>query len=215
MAIIIKNLCKAFGDQVIFDDFSLTLETNRITGIVGPSGSGKTTLLNLCCGLLQPDRGTIAGVNPAAISYIFQEPRLLPWRTIRENLRFVFKDQPVKKSGAHDQAIEAMLKLVGLETVGAYYPHELSGGMRQRVAIARAFLYPSELLLMDEPFSSLDLALKNKLMGDFKKIWEQDKRTVIFVSHNQDEIKTLSHEILTFSDKPVQIMKRETNNFIL
>lgn len=215
MAIIIKNLCKAFGDQVIFDDFSLTLETNRITGIVGPSGSGKTTLLNLCCGLLQPDRGTITGVNPAAISYIFQEPRLLPWRTIRENLRFVFKDQPVKKSGTHDQAIEAMLKLVGLETVGAYYPHELSGGMRQRVAIARAFLYPSELLLMDEPFSSLDLALKNKLMSDFKKIWAQDKRTVIFVSHNQDEIKTLSHEILTFSDKPVQIMKRETNNFIL
>ena len=215
MSIIIKNLRKAYGDQIIFDDFSLILEKNKITGILGPSGSGKTTLLNLCSGLDQPDGGTIEGINLSSISYIFQEPRLLPWRTIRENLRFVFKDQAVKRNGAHDQAIDAMLKLVGLETVGDYYPQELSGGMRQRVAIARAFLYPSELLLMDEPFSSLDLALKNKLMGDFLNIWEKDKRTVIFVSHNQDEINRLSHEILTFSDKPVHVLKRETNNFNL
>ncbi|HAZ06344.1 MAG TPA: ABC transporter, partial [Acetobacterium sp.] len=144
-----------------------------------------------------------------SISYIFQEPRLLPWRTVRENLRFVFKEKSIKMPGPHDADIDAMLELVGLATVGDHYPSELSGGMRQRVSIARAFLYPSELLLMDEPFSSLDCALKNRLIDDFSKIWAQDKRTVIFVSHNEDEISRLAQEVLTFSDKPVQLLSRE------
>ena len=134
---------------------------------------------------------------------------MLPWRTVRENLRFVFKEKAIDKPGPHDADIDAMLELVGLATVGDYYPQELSGGMRQRVAIARAFLYPSELLLMDEPFSSLDCSLKNRLIDDFLKIWEQDKRTVVFVSHNEDEIRRLADVILTFSDKPVQILKKE------
>jgi len=134
---------------------------------------------------------------------------LLPWRTVRENLRFVFKDKAIKKPGPHEADIDAMLELVGLATVGNYYPQELSGGMRQRVSIARAFLFPSELLLMDEPFSSLDYTLKNRLIEDFSKIWEQDKRTVIFVSHNEEEIRQLAQEVLTFSDKPVQILTKE------
>ncbi|MDK2941109.1 MAG: NitT/TauT family transport system ATP-binding protein [Acetobacterium sp.] len=209
MSIIIKDLGKKYGQETIFKDFNLVFEKNRITGILGPSGAGKTTLLNLCGGLEQPDRGTIEGINPQAISYIFQEPRLLPWRTVRENLRFVFKARAIKKPGSHEREIDAMLERVGLTTVGDYYPHELSGGMRQRVSIARAFLYPSELLLMDEPFSSLDSSLKNRLMDDFLKIWEQNKRTVIFVSHQEDEIRHLADIILTFSDKPVQVLKKE------
>jgi len=212
MPITIKNLSKAYGDQVIFEDFNLVLEKNKITGILGPSGSGKSTFLNLCCGLEKPDRGTIIGVNLQTISYIFQEPRLLPWRTIRENLRFVLKQKSIRKAGPHEETINEMLKLVGLDTVGDFYPRELSGGMRQRVSIARAFLYPSELLLMDEPFSSLDLALKNKLMDDFLEIWQHDQRTVIFVSHDRLEIERLSHEILTFSDKPVKIVRSEKMN---
>lgn len=210
MSIIIENLCKKYGDQDIFSDFNLIFEKNKITGILGPSGAGKTTLLNLCCGLEKPDNGTIQGINPAAISYIFQEPRLLPWRTVKENLRFVFKEKSIKKSGSHEKDIDGILELVGLDKVGNFYPQELSGGMRQRVSIARAFLYPSELLIMDEPFSSLDCTLKNRLIEDFLSIWEQDNRTVIFVSHNEDEIRRLAHEILTFSDKPVHILKKET-----
>jgi len=209
MSIIIKDLDKKYGEETIFEDFNLVFEKNKITGILGPSGAGKTTLLNLCSGLEQPDRGTIEGINFQSISYIFQEPRLLPWRTVRENLRLVFKEKAIEKPGPHDADIDAMLELVGLATVGDYYPHELSGGMRQRVSIARAFLYPSQLLLMDEPFSSLDCSLKNRLIEDFSKIWEQDKRTVVFVSHNEDEIRRLAHVILTFSDKPVQILKKE------
>lgn len=212
MPITIKNLSKAYGDQVIFEDFNLVLEKNKIIGILGPSGSGKSTFLNLCCGLEKPDSGTIIGVNLQTISYIFQEPRLLPWRTVRENLRFVLKQKSIRKAGPHEETINEILKLVGLDTVGDFYPQELSGGMRQRVSIARAFLYSSELLLMDEPFSSLDLALKNKLMDDFLEIWQHDQRTVIFVSHDRLEIERLSHEILTFSDKPVKIVKREKMN---
>jgi len=209
MSIIIKDLDKKYGEETIFEDFNLVFEKNKITGILGPSGAGKTTLLNLCSGLEQPDRGTIEGINFQSISYIFQEPRLLPWRTVRENLRLVFKEKAIEKPGPHDADIDAMLELVGLATVGDYYPHELSGGMRQPGSIARAFLYPSQLLLMDEPFSSLDCSLKNRLIEDFSKIWEQDKRTVVFVSHNEDEIRRLAHVILTFSDKPVQILKKE------
>lgn len=210
MSIVINKLCKKYGTETIFEDFNLIFEKNKISGILGPSGAGKTTLLNLCSGLEKPDSGTIEGINPQAISYIFQEPRLLPWRTVRENLRFVFQEKSIRKTGSHEGDIDAMLDLVGLGTVGDYYPQELSGGMRQRVSIARAFLYPSELLLMDEPFSSLDCSLKNRLIEDFLKIWEQDKRTVIFVSHNEDEIRRLSQVIFTLSDKPVQILKKET-----
>nr|WP_320026660.1 ABC transporter ATP-binding protein [uncultured Acetobacterium sp.] len=210
MSIVINKLCKKYGEEIIFEEFNLVFEKNKISGILGPSGAGKTTLLNLCSGLEKPDSGTIEGINPQSISYIFQEPRLLPWRTVRENLRLLFKDKSIRKAGAHESDIDAMLELVGLGSVGDYYPQELSGGMRQRVAIARAFLYPSELLLMDEPFSSLDYSLKNRLIEDFSKIWEQDKRTVIFVSHNEDEIRQLAQVIFTFSDKPVQMLKRET-----
>lgn len=209
MAIIIKNLSKRYGDEVIFENFNLVFEKNKITGILGPSGAGKTTLLNLCSGLIQPDSGSIEGINPQSISYIFQEPRLLPWQTVRENLRFIFPKTSVKKNRHHDQEIEAMLELVGLGAESDYYPQELSGGMRQRVSIARAFLHPSELLLMDEPFSSLDDSLKQRLIEDFLKIWEQDKRTVIFVSHNEFEIKRLAQVVLTFSDKPIHILKKE------
>nr|WP_041668956.1 ABC transporter ATP-binding protein [Acetobacterium woodii] len=209
MAIIIKNLSKKYGEEVIFDNFNLVFEKNKITGILGPSGAGKTTLLNLCSGLIQPDSGSIEGINSQSISYIFQEPRLLPWLTVQENLRFIFPETSVKKNCRHDREIKAMLELVGLGTESGYYPQELSGGMRQRVSIARAFLHPSELLLMDEPFSSLDESLKQRLIDDFLKIWEQDKRTVIFVSHNEFEIKGLAQVVLTFSDKPIQILKQE------
>ncbi|MEL7661337.1 ABC transporter ATP-binding protein [Acetobacterium wieringae] len=209
MSIVITNLSKKYGAETIFENFNLVIKKNKITGILGPSGAGKTTLLNLCSGLEQPDCGTIAGINFQSISYIFQEPRLLPWRTVRENLRFVSKEKSIKKPSLHDADIDAMLELVGLARAGDHYPSELSGGMRQRVSIARAFLYPSELLLMDEPFSSLDCALKNRLIDDFSKIWAQDKRTVIFVSHNEDEISRLAQEVLTFSDKPVQLLSRE------
>ncbi len=209
MDIVIKKLDKAFGDQVIFKDFDLTLERGKITGISGPSGCGKSTLLNLIGGLIKPDAGVIIGADPQSISYIFQEPRLLPWRSVRENLRFVLAGSKTRRAGKDEENIDAMLELVGLADFADYYPDQLSGGMRQRVAIARAFLYPAKLLLMDEPFSSLDRALKEQLMAAFLKIWQVNRRTVLFVSHYDEEIQALSHQILRFSQKPIKILKRE------
>ncbi len=209
MKIEINQLDKAFGEQIIFKAFDLTIPAEKITGISGPSGCGKTTLLKMIAGLIKVDSGEIKGADPASISYIFQEPRLIPWRTVRENLRFVLKTSQTRRAGVDDDRINAMLSLVGLAEVGTYFPDQLSGGMRQRVAMARAFLYPSQLLLMDEPFSSLDQALKDQLMEAFLNIWESDRRTVIFVSHDEDEIRGLSHQILRFSQKPVRLLKRE------
>ncbi|MEG0378083.1 MAG: ATP-binding cassette domain-containing protein, partial [Eubacterium sp.] len=193
MAIEIKNLSKAFGNDQIYEQFNTTFETEQITGITGPSGSGKTTLLNLCAGLQVPDSGQITGIDHGKLSYIFQEDRLLPWRTVRENLEFVLKEKDLEK-------VPEILELVGLSAYAEHYPKALSGGMRQRVSIARAFCYPSEILLMDEPFSSLDTGLKERLMNDFLELWYKDKKTVIFVSHNQQELEHLCHRIIFLSD---------------
>lgn len=204
----IKNLNKKIGDQIIFEKFNLKIKKNKVTGILGPSGAGKTTLLNLCSGLIKPDQGTIEGIDFNSVSYIFQEHRLLPWRTVRENLRFVLMEASVKKIGTREKEIDEILRMVGLENTDHLYPNELSGGMKQRVSIARAFLFPSELLLMDEPFSSLDESLKYNIMDDFIELWKKDQRTVIFVSHNKDEVEKLSHEALIFSDKPAKVIEK-------
>ncbi|MDK2935947.1 MAG: NitT/TauT family transport system ATP-binding protein [Eubacteriaceae bacterium] len=210
MIIEIKNLCKTYDQQMIFDDFSLTIERDIITGITGPSGAGKTTLLRLLAGLEKPDSGSIEGLQGGSLSYVFQEPRLLPWCTVRENLRFVCpQGHDLKKD--FESEIDIMLDQVGLTEAQSLYPQALSGGMKQRVSIARSFLVPSELLLMDEPFISLDLDLKERLMELFLSLWEKKKRTVLFVSHDPLEMKKLSHTILTLSDKPVRILKREEN----
>ncbi|WKY46251.1 ATP-binding cassette domain-containing protein [Eubacteriaceae bacterium ES2] len=134
----------------------------------------------------------------------------MPWRTVRENLRFVCPRGHDQKKAFEDE-IDLMLDLVGLTEAQNLYPHALSGGMKQRVSIARAFLVPSSLLMMDEPFVSLDPDLKERLMELFLSLWEKRKRTVLFISHDVAEIKKLSHTILTLSEKPIRILKSEEN----
>ncbi|WKY47014.1 ABC transporter ATP-binding protein [Eubacteriaceae bacterium ES3] len=211
MTINIANLKKAYGDQIIFDDFSQAIETNRITGITGPSGAGKTTLLRLLSGLEKADGGTITGVEKNNLSFIFQEPRLLPWLTVRQNLRFVMNQLNVKRTGPFEDEIDQMLSQVELTSAKDLYPQALSGGMKQRVSIARAFLVPSSLLIMDEPFVNLDAELKDRLMELFLSLWEKSKKTVIFVSHDNIEIRKLSDIILTLSENPVRVLKSEEN----
>ncbi|MEG2896956.1 MAG: ABC transporter ATP-binding protein [Eubacterium sp.] len=184
MDIEIKNLSKVFGQDRIYKDFNITFKENTISGLSGPSGIGKTTLLNFCAGLKQPDSGIITGIDLKKLSYIFQEDRLLPWCTVLENLEFVLKEKDKQK------AFE-ILKMVNLEDYAGYYPNALSGGMQKRVSIARAFCYPSETLLMDEPFGNLDQVLKEHLMDVFLKLWKENQKTVIFVSHNREELKKL------------------------
>lgn len=203
MAIEIKNLYKSYGDLIICQDFNITLEEKKITGILGPSGCGKTTLLNIIAGLEEYQRGSIKGLEGKTFSYIFQEDRLLPWSTVKENIRFVLDS--IYDEEMAEKVANQYIDMVGLKEYANYYPRQLSGGMKQRVAIARAFAYPADILLMDEPFKGLDLELKTGLIQSFLKLWNQDKRTVIFVTHDMDEALSFAHYIYILEGRPLRI----------
>jgi len=209
----LKNIYKAYGSLNIFVDFSISFRKNQINCILGPSGCGKTTLLNIIAGLISPDSGTIEGFNRDRISYVFQEPRLLPWKTVSENIEFTLKDK-VPGEAIHE-LIQKYIRLMELDGYSNYYPGQLSGGMKQRVSLARAFSFPSDIILMDEPFKGLDYKLKQSLQNSFTDLWEQDKRTVIYVTHDIDEAIELGQEIYLFSRHPVKILKTfKKNDFV-
>lgn len=180
----LRNVTQKYGALTVYENFSLPLEEGKIACILGASGCGKTTLLNMLAGLV-PFSGTIEPMQPC--SYIFQQPRLVPNLTVEGNLRLVCRDAA---------RIRDMLGRIGLADKAKAYPVELSGGQAQRVSIARAFLHPSSLLLMDEPFSSLDTALKIRLMRLFAEIWREERRTVLFVTHDVEEAYMLAHRAL-------------------
>ena len=180
----LRNVTQKYGALTVYENFSLSLEEGKIACILGTSGCGKTTLLNMLAGLV-PFSGTIEPMQPC--SYIFQQPRLVPNLTVEGNLRLVCRDAA---------RIRDMLGRVGLADKAKAYPVELSGGQAQRVSIARAFLHPTSLLLMDEPFSSLDTALKIRLMRLFAEIWREERRTVLFVTHDVEEAYMLAHRAL-------------------
>jgi len=201
----IKGLHKAFGNMTVFRDFSLTFPVGQITCILGPSGCGKTTLLNMIGGITEPDSGLLNGFEGKTVSYIFQDPRLLPWKTAEENISFVLDRQ--MPEAERKKITGRFIRLVDLEGFSGYYPATLSGGMRQRVSIARAFAYPSDIILMDEPLKGLDVKLKYNLVRTFSRIWQNDKRTVIFVTHDVDEALLLGHEIVVMSQSPVRLLE--------
>lgn len=204
----LKNITKIYENSSspsvrVFENFNLALQKNKITCVLGKSGCGKTTLLNILAGTVGFE-GKVTGFNND-VSYIFQEPRLLPNLTVAQNLRYVAKN--VSK----DQ-IDKMLSFAEISDKTDVFSGELSGGQAQRVAIARAFLKNSELLLMDEPFSSLDTALKIRLTEAFVGMWEQDKRTVLFVTHDIEEAFMLSHRIIVLdSGKIIEDVSVEGN----
>lgn len=183
------------GKNVVFDDFDFVLSDNEITCILGRSGCGKTTLLNMLAGVTDFD-GSLTGTD-GRVSYIFQDARLLPNLTVAKNLSFVVKN-------VSDEKIRETLRLFEIEDKADVYPDSLSGGQAQRVAVARAFLYPSRLLLMDEPFSSLDTALKIRLAGVFLDAWKKDERTVLFVTHDVEEAYMMSHRVVVLDEGKIK-----------
>ncbi|GHU32500.1 hypothetical protein FACS1894166_05970 [Bacilli bacterium] len=164
----LSNISFAYEQNKILNNFSVKFRDHTISCIVGPSGAGKTTLLNIIAGTLKPQQGTIEGVTKN-ISYLFQDDRLINEITVYKNLELVLLSVYNEKSKI-DSEIKKFLNLVGLNDYRNSYPHELSGSMRTRLALVRAFIYPSDLLIMDEPFQGLDIQLKFELIKSFGKL---------------------------------------------
>lgn len=201
----IENINKSFEDLVVLQDLSVNFERERITCILGPSGCGKTTLLNIMTGLIKDYEGTVKGFAKEDISFVFQEDRLIPWLTVYDNLKLVLKSK--YEDGELDHRISHYISMVGVEEYLFNYPSDLSGGMKQRVAIARALAFGGRVIIMDEPFKSLDIKNKMGLLKDFKQIATQTKSTVIFVTHDIDEAIEIGDSIYLLSDKPTYIKK--------
>lgn len=189
------NVSKKYANTPVYENFSLEIEEGKITCLLGASGCGKTTLLNMLAGLT-PYEGKIGNV-PERISYIFQEERLLPNLTVKQNVALVLG------KNADGKKISEILEKVELSGKEDAYPAELSGGQAQRVSIARAFAYPSGLILMDEPFSSLDTALKIRLIDVFCRLWQEEKRTAVFVTHDAEEAYMLAHRAVLLEEGKV------------
>lgn len=202
----LTSINKSYGDLQVLKDFNLTVPESAITCLLGPSGCGKTTILNIIADLIDY-QGNIERVEQG-ISYIFQHNRLLPNLNVQDNLEYVLS--AVEKDKAKRiQSIDKILKTVELDKWRKYYPSQLSGGMQQRVSMARAFIYPSQLLLMDEPFKGLDILLKKKLIEAFLHLWRTDNKTVVFVTHDVDEALLLSNKLVLLSNSGEIIWKAE------
>ena len=188
-------------------DFSLEVGKGEFVSIVGPSGCGKSSFLNILLGLIKPDSGEIQ-LNGSRITgpgqeraMVFQEFGLLPWRTVTANVELGLELKGIAPARRAERAAD-LIKLVGLEDFANHYPHELSGGMKQRVGLARALATEPEVLLMDEPFAALDAQTRDLMQMELLQIWEQTKKTVLFVTHSIEEAAYLSDRVIVMSARP-------------
>lgn len=193
------------------EKINLLVPKGTFTSIIGPSGCGKTTLLNIIAGLEEPTEGqvTINGRRPGEltrkIGFVFQDPNLFPWRTVLQNVTLPLEVMGINTLEFRERAL-ALLKDVGLEGFESTYPRTLSGGMRQRVAISRALVYDPEILLMDEPFGALDAITREEMNYLLLDIWQQRRKTVVFVTHSIQEAVFLSDVVMVMSPRPGRIV---------
>jgi len=210
----IKGLSKSFSVKgktfEALHDINLSVGEKEFICLLGPSGCGKTTLLRIMAGLEKPTSGAvlldgvpIEGPGPQR-GMVFQEYSLFPWRTILDNVAFGLELKGVSKDERYDKA-RRYLKTVGLEGFENSYPHELSGGMKQRVAIVRALVNNPKALFMDEPFGALDAQTRNVMQSELLRIWQEQQKTVIFVTHSVDEAIYLADRVVIMSARPGQI----------
>ena len=191
---VVKKLCKRYrtesGEKIVFDNFSAEFKDGKVTAVMGSSGIGKTTLLN-CIAKLTDYDGEIAGVGSSA--YVFQEDRLIPDKTVYDNIDFIMQTEDADE---RKKRIKNALSVTELLSEAFRYPSELSGGQRKRVSLARAFASGRDLMLLDEPLSSLDIGLKFRIFDVMKRVFKSDSKTVIMVTHDVDEALTLADEIV-------------------
>lgn len=209
---IAKTFFSNKGDTDAIEDVSIHVRHNEFLVLLGPGQSGKSTLLNIIAGLVKPTSGTvkldgkpIVGTD-ARIAMVFQKTGLYEWKTALENAELGLKYRNVPKASRRETA-KKYLELVGLAGFENAYPHALSGGMKQRVGIARAYTANPEILLMDEPFGALDAQTRYAMEEEILRIWEAEKRTVIFVTNNIEEAITLGDRIIQFTERPARVKK--------
>ena len=207
-AICIRDLRKTFGQLIAIDGVSVDIAPGEFFMIVGPSGCGKTTLLRILAGLDSVTSGAIEIETPHSQrpvnSMIFQGDSIFPWMTVWDNAAYGLKMRRVP-SATVKEVVGHYLARTGLTRFAKYYPHQLSGGMRQRVSIARAFANDPEILLMDEPFSALDAQNKLLLQEELLHIWEEHKKTVVFITHSVDEAVFLGDRIMVMTAQPGKV----------
>lgn len=219
MSLELIGLTKTFGQEKtgdhvqVLNDIHFRVEKGQFISIIGPSGCGKTTLLRVIAGLEEPSSGRVL-VDGRKISYevdriglVFQEYALFPWRTTLQNIQIGLEIMEVPKKERFSAAME-YIQIFGLSGFENRYPRELSGGMQQRVAIARTLITDPKVVLMDEPFGSLDSQTRNDMQAFLLKIWETRRVTIIFVTHNVDEAVFLSEQIVVLSKRPAKIISQ-------
>ena len=199
----IENGSVSFGAVEVFRDLSLEIARGEFVAVVGPSGCGKTTLLNLFSGFLKPSSGIVA--CSGRLRTVYQHDSLFPWQTAAQNIALGLRD--LSSETERDRQLKEMLRLINLEEFAAHYPHQLSGGMRQRVELARALAGATDILLLDEPFSSLDYLTRLRLRRELARMLEELPRTVVLVTHDIEEAAQLADRILVLSDRPARICR--------
>jgi ABC-type nitrate/sulfonate/bicarbonate transport system ATPase subunit len=214
-ALEVSGISKSFThrrrETNVLINVSLKVEQQEFVSIVGPSGCGKSTLFHMIGGLVKPDAGTILMNGKTVtgqrgeISYMPQQPALFPWRTIEDNVLLAGEIKGTLREGAREEARHWLAK-VGLSGFEHAYPHMLSGGMQQRAAFLRALLAPQELMLLDEPFSALDALTRSEMQRWLLELWEENRRSVLFITHNIEEALLLSNRIYVFSGRPGSIL---------
>ena len=206
----IRNLSAVFPDSNgglrALEGISFDVHPREFVCVLGPSGSGKTTLLRILAGLIRPSSGSFKfghGEQPS-IGMVFQQANLMPWRTVIENIKLPLEVKLVDESLARARA-QDMIELVGLQGFEESLPRDLSGGMAQRVAIARALIHDPDLLLLDEPFASLDAMTRERMWNELSRIWQARQKTVIMVTHSINESLFLADRVLVLTQRPGKI----------
>nr|WP_308444271.1 ABC transporter ATP-binding protein [Halopseudomonas aestusnigri] len=200
------------GSPMAVQNIDLDINRHEFVAVVGPSGCGKSTLLRMVSGLLVPSEGTVSVFGKQVdgprddVGIVFQKPTLLPWLTVRKNVLFPLKHKFGRYSPQDEKRANELLAMAGLEAFADKMPDELSGGMQQRVGIVRALLLNPDILLMDEPFSALDAMTREQIGFDLLKIWDENPKTVLFITHSISEAVLLADRVLVMSKRPGSVL---------
>lgn len=213
----IDNVTKQFGDLVVLKDLDLHIDEGEFVVLLGASGCGKSTLINLIAGFEQPTKGTIrvndrliTDVDPGS-GMVFQQYALFPWQTVIQNVSFGLKLKGMGKKEREERA-RHYINMVGLSGFEDAFPKALSGGMRQRVAIARVLANDTDVILLDEPFAALDAMTRQVLQEQLVKIYEDNRKTIVFITHSIDEALLLSTRMIVLGAKPGRVVKDIEND---